>query len=658
MSIIRPLPKDIADKIAAGEVVERPLSIVKELIENALDAASRSITVEIRKGGKEYIRVSDNGMGIAEDQIELAFKRYATSKVYTDEDLNSISTLGFRGEALASIASVARVELVSKPKDQKTGKRIVINGGIIEAIEPAACQDGTTIVVSDLFFNIPARRKFLKADNVETALISEFISKEAIAYPNVKFRYQNGSTILFSTLGNGSLKQAIQTVYDPRISTGLLPVAFKIESRGMELLGYISPPMNSLSSRRYQIFFVNGRLVRSKMLENAVSKAYSDKLFEGRYPAAFLFLKLRPETIDVNIHPAKTEIRFYQEQDVSDFVNECLRRSLLNPSAAEVKAPRTSEAAFRQEGTAASGQTASPASKLASGQTASPAFKPTSTKTAAQTARPAESSPSNTAADIQKQYPAPQISFKPGQLSLTQEEKEGPAYVNVTQSNSFFSNLRKQRDDRAKASETQVQEDLGIEAPAGMLRFSSLEYLGSVFSTYLLTRDKASMYIIDQHAAHERILYEELMRRFKGAGSDSQILLIPYVIRLQPAVKQAAMEIIPELNTAGYLIEDFGPAELVVKEVPSCFSEWESESFLDSVLNADELAPGIPELKKTEIISNACKAAVKAGDSLNPEEAKALLKDLDRCENPYSCPHGRPTFLRFTQKELERLFKR
>ena len=327
--MIRALPREISDKIAAGEVVERPVSIVKELIENSVDAGATAITCEIRKGGKEYIRVTDNGCGIPADEAELAFMRYATSKIATVEDLNAIETLGFRGEALASIAAVSRVELITKPAEQKTGTRIRLEGGIAEEITETACEDGTTLIVTDLFYNTPARRKFLKPDNSEAALISDYVSKMALAYPDIRFRLISNGTILYSTLGKGDLKSAILTLYSPQMAKGLVPVDGEGDTAGLKLAGFVSAPAYSRNNRRMQIFFVNGRWVRSRVMEDALEEAFSDKLFEGRHPAAFLFLELDPSAVDVNIHPHKTEIKFFDERGVSDFMIRAIRRSLL-----------------------------------------------------------------------------------------------------------------------------------------------------------------------------------------------------------------------------------------------------------------------------------------------------------------------------------------
>ncbi|MBQ2059591.1 MAG: DNA mismatch repair endonuclease MutL [Firmicutes bacterium] len=359
---IRQLPKDIADKIAAGEVVERPLSIVKELAENAVDAGAGFITVEISRGGKEYIRVSDNGKGIPKDQLALAVRRYASSKIYTEEDLSSIETLGFRGEALASIGAVSALEIVSKPASQSRGAGIRVEGGAESEPYDAACENGTTVIVRDLFYNLPARRKFLRADNAETSLITDFVSKLAIAYPSIRVRLISNGTILFSTTGKGDLRQAILTVYSRAVSDSLLPV--DRSDGGIRVSGFVSDPLSGRTSRRYQIFFVNGRLIRSKLIEGALDYAYRDKMFEGRYPAAFLFISVPPESVDVNIHPSKTEIRFFDEQPLRDAVILAVRSALMDPAALAVRDEELgsgADPAVSSAGAAAAGMHASSA---------------------------------------------------------------------------------------------------------------------------------------------------------------------------------------------------------------------------------------------------------------------------------------------------------
>ena len=329
--MIKVLDKNVADKIAAGEVIERPISIVKELVENALDAGADNLVVEIKNGGKTYIRVTDNGCGIPCEEVETAFLRHATSKIETASDLDAIDTLGFRGEALASIAAVTRTELVTKTADRKTGTRLVLHGGAVILKEQTGCPDGTTIVITDLFYNTPARLKFMKTDSAESGLIIDFISQMALAYKNVKFRLINNGKILFSTLGDGNRLNTILRVYNDVDARNMVPVSFKED--GIEIEGYISTPAFSKTTRGSQIFFVNGRVVSSKVIERGVTAGYKERLFEGRYPVTYLFLHVDPHTIDVNIHPNKREVRFDHETLVTDFISRAIRDALSTKDA-------------------------------------------------------------------------------------------------------------------------------------------------------------------------------------------------------------------------------------------------------------------------------------------------------------------------------------
>jgi DNA mismatch repair protein MutL len=611
---IRQLPKDIADKIAAGEVVERPLSIVKELAENAVDAGASFITVEISRGGKEYIRVSDNGKGIPKDQLALAVRRYASSKIYTEEDLSSIETLGFRGEALASIGAVSALEIVSKPTAQSRGAGIRVEGGAESEPYDAACENGTTVIVRDLFYNLPARRKFLRADNAETSLITDFVSKLAIAYPSIRVRLISNGTILFSTTGKGDLRQAILTVYSRAVSDSLLPVDWS--EGGIRVSGFVSDPLSGRTSRRYQIFFVNGRLIRSRLIEGALDYAYRDKMFEGRYPAAFLFISVPPESVDVNIHPSKTEIRFFDEQPLRDAVILAVRSALMDPAALAVRDEELGSGADPAVSGAEAG------SVLDAAGASAPA---SSAGTGAASYIPAVSLPSR--ADAL------------GELARLRESS---------------------RSSGSEAHEVEIQEEIGAYGADGEERFSfsSLETVDIVFSTYIIAKDDSFLYFIDQHAAHERVLYEKLTRRFSGAESGSQILLAPELLSPGAAVKQALEAAMPQLSEMGFELEDFGPGELLLRAVPSCMELSEAESFLAELFDSDVSELRNFELKRDEIVSNSCKAAVKGGDRISEGEVRALLADLDRCENPMSCPHGRPTMLRFSRYEFERLFKR
>ncbi len=676
--IIKALSKDISDKIAAGEVVERPLSIVKELVENSVDAGASAITVEIRKGGKEYIRVTDDGSGIDREDLELAFRRYATSKISEAEDLDSIESLGFRGEALASIAAVTRVELITKTRDSRAGSRVLVSGGEIEEISDTACEDGTTIVVRDLFYNTPVRRKFLKPDNSESSMVTDFVSKMAIAYPGIRMRFINNGSILFSTLGNGDLKQAILTVYSPGMVRKLLPVNFS--DGDLSVRAYISAPTESRTSRRYQIFFVNGRLVKSRVLESAVFRAYSDKLFEGRHPMVFMFLTAPPGSLDVNIHPSKTEIRFLDEEKVSEFVIRAVRRALLAPEALElgeedIIADKSSED-LKPQGEAAfargnvlgdkpsfPGMPNGPIGPLGPFK---PSIPPSGDPYLREKLRKEAIEAAQKAMAGKK---APSFSLK----DMLEDNEVKPVGAENEEQQAIFTDLRKLREqepvspafpispeEQSFAKELGVQEEIrpfGVKGPNDFL-FSSLDYIGSCFSTYLICRDGDWLYLLDQHAAHERIMFEELTARLERGEADSQMLMIPRIVSLTPADKEAALELLPALADLGFEIDDFGPAELAVKGVPSFMSPEQSESFIEEFFDEGGFRTVKGEIMKDELAMRACKAAVKGGDELSESEARALLKQLDDCENPFSCPHGRPTFIRLSKGELEKLFKR
>ena len=615
---IKALPKELADMIAAGEVVERPLSIVKELVENSLDAGSTSVTVEISKGGKEYIRVTDNGCGIEKAQIGLAFMRYATSKLRTESDLSAIRTLGFRGEALASIAAVSRTELISRPAGQKMGARVRIEGSEILETEDAACEEGTTIIVRDLFYNVPARLKFLKPDNTESSLITDYVSKMAIAYPGVRIRLISNGTILFSTPGKNSLYQAILTVFSPKMTQSLLSLAS--DNGSMQIKGYISSPTYSEKNRRKQIFFVNGRLIKSRLLDQAVADAYSDKLFEGQYPAVFLFLSVDPSSIDVNIHPNKTEIRFFEERPVSDFVIRAIRSCLLDPKALEVrteKEPKEPQLTYPEE------QEEDTATGYDEALTESVSF--------------AESIQNDTDRTD---------SLEPVIIRTLGEERTSPL-------NSYFKELREE-ETRSQG----VQEEIFEYNVSKRLKFSDLEYVGDFLNTYLILKDQDGLYLIDQHAAHERVMYEKLLKSFNGDQNAAQQLLVPFVLELDAVSVLAAGEAVVMLESLGFEMREFGTSSFAVSAVPEFMDLSEAEDFLEEFFAAASENCFNLQAKKEAITMRSCKSAVKAHDRLSYEEVIKLLAELDKCENPYSCPHGRPTFMKFTEYELEKLFKR
>lgn len=606
--MIHVLPKHISDKIAAGEVVERPISIVKELVENAIDAGSSRIVVEVKNGGKTYIRVTDNGCGIAAEEVALAFQRHATSKIQNADDLDRISTLGFRGEALTSIAAVSRTEIITKTSTEKTGTKLSIEGGEVTEQSATGCPEGTTIIVRDLFYNTPARQKFLKPDGTESVMIIEFVSQMALAYSEIGFRMINNEQILFSTLGNGNRLQGIHTLYG-RINGGkLLEVDYSNES--YKLTGFISDPGETRSNRKAQVYFVNGRVINNKPMERALDKAYAQRLFDGRHPIAYLFLEVPAEDLDVNIHPNKREVRFHREQDVEDFVHLSLRQVLHKqesiPEYTISKSITTDKKKIQDE-----------ISKIT--------YK-------------------NDQVDIKTLLSS--LRNQQDQLNQIREESViEPTFSKDTIAENSISN-------RGAASTE----------PAGMIEEfqpESLTPMGVVFGTYIVATDENTLYLIDQHAAHERILFEEMMDQLEREDKTHQTLLVPYTVQCSLAETAEASNWLEIVKNFGYLIESFGPNTYIVKEIPSILTYEESERFLADFL--DHVTDDTAYSDKNSVIraaSAACKAAVKGNTRLADDEINALLVKLSQCENPLSCPHGRPTFIRFPKIEIERKFRR
>lgn len=600
--MIKVLEKNVADKIAAGEVIERPISIVKELVENAVDAGADSIVVEIKNGGKSYIRVTDNGCGIPCEEAETAFLRHATSKIETAMDLNSIETLGFRGEALASVAAVTRTELITKTTDNKTGTRLVIHGGMVIANEQTGCPDGTTIVVTDLFYNTPARLKFMKTDSAESGLVIDFVSQMALAYKNIKFRLINNGRILFSTLGDGNRLNTILRVYSDVDARNMVPLDFR--EGGLYAEGYISTPAFSKTTRSSQIYFVNGRVVSSKVIERGVSDGYKERLFEGRYPVVYLFLQVDPHTIDVNIHPNKREVRFDEEALIINFISRAIKKSLSTKDAV-VDAGNIFKDMDR---------------RISPSKVYERVFEPFREKT--------------------EEYAC---------------EKTDEKQVDIKQLLSTIKNPVS-----SPFPEPIGEPVLDIYRPQlKPFDFSELQVTGVIFDTYITAVDGHNFYLIDQHAAHERIFYERLVGEYESAVKERQPLLMPLIINLSLAVSENRFDWLDALSKMGFTIEEFGPGTFRITEIPMFMEISEAEDFInefiENINNSTDLSNRIVIDK---LIMMSCKAAVKANDKLNSEEVNTLIKDLSYCVNPFSCPHGRPTFIKLTRYEIEKMFKR
>ncbi|MGN0702293.1 MAG: DNA mismatch repair endonuclease MutL [Lentihominibacter sp.] len=605
--MIRLLDKKTADKIAAGEVIDRPVSIVKELVENSLDAGASSITIEIREGGRSYIRITDDGCGIDGNEVETAFLRHATSKITSERDLETIGTLGFRGEALASICAVSRVEMITKRADAKAGKRLLVEGSKVIENSICGCPDGTTITVKDLFFNVPARYKFLNSDGAEARRIIDFTSRIALAYPDVRFRVFNGSKDVFATPGRGDIRTAILSVYGADTAKDLIPV--DKSGSGFTLKGFVSGPGTSMPSRNRQIFCVNGRIVASGVMERALDRAYSERLFPGRFPVAFLFLAVPPEKLDVNIHPTKREIRFDDNGEVEDFLRDAVSAALMSQEAIpEIRS------------------TCKPKTKAVSGEQVT------------------FSSP---------QAETGQNSMKDGKFSYDANTSSAPECDSVD-INNILSDLRARR-----SPEKMEPADAIPEEPPKPFDFDSLELVGTLFNTYIAAQSGDVFYLIDQHAAHERVFYEKLISGYNSREKTMQQMLIPLSLNVPAEVTASEDMWISKVNELGYSVEFFGNNTYLVREIPAFMEQHEAESFLKDLFVEFATKPDLTNRAVLEkIIRRACKSAVKAGDVLSEEESRELFRQLKCCENPFSCPHGRPTFIKMTKHEIERMFKR
>ncbi|MDR0519331.1 MAG: DNA mismatch repair endonuclease MutL [Clostridiales Family XIII bacterium] len=690
MSGIRQLPKEIADKIAAGEVVSAPLSAVKELVENSIDAGAGSIGVEIECGGKTFIRVTDDGSGIDEGDVRLAFAPHATSKITEEPDLVSIKTLGFRGEALSSIAAVSRLEMVTKTADARTARKVVIEGGEFISDEPAGAPDGTSVTVRDLFYNTPARLKFMKSDRSETTKIVDLMSRIAVAYPDIKIRLSTGGTVLFSTPGRGDRMRTILTVFGDSAGEDLIHIDTR--ERGAEagvggkaqgraggtasagggsgaasdggslrlpsLTAWVSNPNRSAKTRRNQIFFVNGRYVKDDVISGAVSDAYREFMFEGRYPLVYLFLEIDPSFVDVNVHPTKSEIKFAEPAEVREFVKGAIASALMSkagvPTARTARqfasAKRAEREFYRLGEDSAGGESGG---EVQGAAVASDTFDTSDASDTSDTAG-AEGEFAEIV-NIKQLYSGyePESTGTVREKSLYEDNgpeaaRHGGAETALSGADSLKSEKRKPLGARQNGGAPNQQE----------FRIDYLQVLGTVFGAYIAAADEDSFYLVDLHAAHERVNYELFMSAYRSGEKLSQTMLAPEVVRLPASARAHTEEWAALLSEVGFDAEIFGDGSLVVKSVPAFLGADEAMRFLGDIIESG--GGSVPDNDRAveRLISRACRASVKANTKLLGEEARALLTSLASCANPYTCPHGRPVFLRYTKYELERLFKR
>lgn len=662
MPQIQVLDQITIDKIAAGEVIERPASIVKELVENSIDAKAASVTVEIQDGGISLIRVTDNGSGIEREDIRNAFLRHSTSKIRKVEDLAHIASLGFRGEALSSISAVTRTELITKTKEDTFGTRYVIEGGVEQSLEDAGAPNGTTFLVRQLFYNVPARRKFLKTPMTEAGHVQDLLMRLALSHPEVAFTFINNGQTKMRTSGNGKLKDVIYSIYGREAAANLIELDYSMD--GLVMKGYLGKPVITRGNRNFENYFVNGRYVKNAMLSKAIEDAYKDFLMQHKFPFVVIHFQVDGEKIDVNVHPTKMEMRFQRQQDVYNIVYEGVHRTLLEPELIP--------------------QVEAPAPKVISQPKSESPFllKP---KTAPQ---PMEKKPE------EKEEPHDEAYFMKKMKERVLSYHQRNSSAEVSKKEQIFrpqAQAERIKDALARAKEVEKQPQKQAEEQPELIRETPVyetkpvteekaeqlnlfeehllkrekkaEYklIGQVFETYWLVEFENSLYIIDQHAAHERVLYERTLKEMKNREFTAQYLSPPIILSLSMQEAQVLNENMDRFTRIGFEIEPFGGEEYAVRAIPdNLFGIAKKELLLEML---DDLADGIstsmtPELIDEKVASMSCKAAVKGNNRLSAQEADALIGELLLLENPYHCPHGRPTIIAMTQRELEKKFKR
>lgn len=669
MAEIRLLDSNTIDKIAAGEVVERPSSVVKELVENAMDAGATAITVEIRDGGCSFIRVTDNGGGIEKDQIKKAFFRHATSKIRNADDLFHISSLGFRGEALSSIAAVSMVEVITKPKDQLTGIHYRLEGDQEKEFSEVGAPDGTTIIVRELFFNTPVRKKFLKSAATEGSYISDLMEHLALSRPNVAFQFMINGNVKFHTSGNGDLKEIIYRIYGREVVRELIP--FKASGAGLEIEGFLGSPVTVRSNRNFEFFFVNGRYVRSPLLSKGLEAGYKAYLMQHKFPFALMHVTVDPENIDVNVHPSKMEIRFHDQPGIYTFLEEQVRRTMreremipdmkLDDRKKEtVKTPVAEKKVTEQPKAVPVREVSLNAEKIEEKkkeqEKIAENLKELKTDLSAEKAVQIAKELARTGKEAGKKPEQHLSSGKTGSHSIPHPvRKEAPQP---------FETKRREQIVKEEPAAYVVKEATQMELFDGKLLSEkakkSYRILGQVFDTYWMVQYEDKLMFLDQHAAHEKVKYEALVKKIREGSVESQMLIPPMVMNLSAKEAHVFQEYASYFEKMGFEIEDFGGNAVTVRSVPlELFGHCEKD-FLQNILDEilEDPLRGTPAVVEEKLASMACKSAVKGNHRMSEKELEALLNQLLELENPYNCPHGRPTMITMSKYELEKKFRR
>ena len=658
MANIQVLDQITIDKIAAGEVIERPASIVKELVENAVDAGATAVTVEIKEGGISFIRITDNGCGIPKAEVPVAFLRHSTSKIRSVEDLTTVASLGFRGEALSSIAAIAQVELITKQKDSLLGTRYQIEGGAEKSLEDTGSRDGSTFLIRNIFYNTPARRKFLKTAMTEAGHVNELMIRLALSHPEISFEFINNGQTKLHTSGNGRLKDAIYHVFGREIAMNLLEVDSEMD--GIKVTGSIGKPLISRGNRNYENYYINGRYVKSNIIAKAIEDGYKDFIMQHKYPFTVLHFEVNGADIDVNVHPTKMELRFSNQQKVYNFVYEAVKAAFqekeLIPKVElpEAKIP-----------VAKTGVESLPKQSVASAKPQMQSQKPAEIKQG-------KMSPQvQTSATVEEQ--AGTVSHK----QLTGEKNLDYFMQKMRERVTSYHNQNSQAEvkdvygihrgdsqiDRIRETVNYGKEQLNLFEEKLLTKEAIKEHkiIGQLFDTYWLVEFHDQLYIIDQHAAHERVLYEKTLLGMKSREFTSQYLSPPIVLNLTMQEEEVLNTNIDHFTSIGFEIEPFGGSSYAVRAVPDNLFSIAKKDLLIEML--DDLMDGIsssqaPDLIAEKIASMSCKAAVKGNARLSRAEVETLIGELLDLENPYHCPHGRPTIISMTKRELEKKFKR
>ena len=678
MPEIQLLDQATINQIAAGEVIDRPSSVVKELLENAIDAKATAITVEIKDGGISFIRITDNGCGIEKDQVRKAFLRHATSKLHTIDDLLDIGSLGFRGEALSSIAAIAQVELISKPPEAMLGISYQIEDGEEKSLTQIGAPDGTTILVRNLFYHVPARKKFLKTAATEGNYINQLMENMAMLRPDISMRFINGGQNKLYTSGNGRLKDLIYTIYGREISSNVLEINY--ECPLFAVTGYIGKPIISRGNRTFENYYINGRFVKSRLIAAAIEQAYKPFMMQHRYPFTVLHIKIKPELIDVNVHPAKMEVRFQQENEIYELlagaIENTLRGKEFIPDVSDdgkaekkVQEKQKLPEPFEQRRLQAMKEIIPPPPaehKIQNEQKPSAEHK-TQSEQKIFTENKIQSEQK-----LPKNEEQPKV---PSKLSDPSGEYKIEKKQTIKDSDSKWelaSGIHKRigQDVSQTVNQIPTQPEQKLEKPEQQTLFTEPllsekarihhRLIGQLFDTYWLIQYGNQLYIMDQHAAHEKVNYERLMEAYRKKERITQFVSPPMVISLTRAEEAILEEFKSEFERIGFTIEPYGGREYAISEIPAnLYGINEKELFLEMLSDLEDRGSMQPsELIASKLASMSCKAAIKGGQKISFQEADALVSQLLTLENPYACPHGRPTIITMTKYELEKKFKR